>query len=112
MTPQRGLLMWLFQRVTGVFLVFGITVHIVVTHFTVRHITFAWVNQRLHSGWWVMFDFFLLTFAFYHGFNGLYGIVLDYNPTLKWRKAIGWGLFIIGVGWIIYGVITLGSLAR
>jgi len=107
MNQQRGLWGWLFQRITGAYLVFGLTVHIVVTHFATKSITFEWVSARLRHGGWFLFDFLLLTVCFYHGFNGLWAIVLDFNPGMKWRRGIGWGLFVLGVGWVVYGVVTL-----
>ncbi|RJP22741.1 MAG: hypothetical protein C4520_07740 [Candidatus Abyssobacteria bacterium SURF_5] len=107
MAAQRGLWGWLFQRVTGVYLVFGLIVHVIVTHFVTRSVTFEWVSERLHSGWWLAFDLSLLFVSFYHGFNGLWGIVLDFNPSRKWRVGIGWGLFALAVGWVVYGIFVL-----
>jgi succinate dehydrogenase / fumarate reductase membrane anchor subunit len=107
MNPQRGLWGWLFQRITGAYLVFGLIVHVIVTHFVTRSVTFEWVSERLQNGWWLAFDLSLLFVAFYHGFNGLWGIALDFNPSPKWRRAIAWGLFAVAVGWVIYGIFVL-----
>jgi succinate dehydrogenase hydrophobic anchor subunit len=112
MIPQRGLWGWFFQRVTGIYLVFGLTVHVIVTHFVTRSITFEWVSNRLHSGGWLLFDFSLLLVSFYHGFNGLWGIVLDFNPSPKWKRAIALGLLVVAVGWIAYGVFVLVPFAQ
>ena len=87
MTTQRGLFGWLFQRITGAYLVFGIGLHIIVTHFTTRSVTFENVSERLHGGGWLLFDLSLLLVSFYHGFKGQWGIVLDFNPSAKKRQV-------------------------
>lgn len=112
MTPQRGLWPWLFQRITGAFLIFGMTLHIVATHLQVHDITFENVSARLHSGWWVLFDLLLLSACFYHGFNGVWSVVVDFNPPVIWRRVAGWFLALFGLLWVGYGILTLVPFTR
>lgn len=77
---------WFFQRVTGAFLLAGVLFHFFFMHFTgPGKITYDVVIQRLSSHWWKAFDFFFLTTAVFHGFNGLWGLVLEYIHEEKLR---------------------------
>ncbi|MFQ6618847.1 MAG: succinate dehydrogenase, hydrophobic membrane anchor protein, partial [Fidelibacterota bacterium] len=88
---KAGLWPWLFQRITAIFLVIGLVVHFYVLHFVIEgDITFEKVASRLSSPWWITFDLLLLAAVIYHGLNGVWGIILDYNPRVTARKWIGW----------------------
>lgn len=77
---------WLFQRVTGVFLLAGVLFHFFFMHFTgPEKITYDVVLRRLSSPYWKTFDIAFLSLAIYHGFNGLWGIVLEYFHGMKLR---------------------------
>jgi succinate dehydrogenase / fumarate reductase membrane anchor subunit len=77
---------WLLQRVTGAFLLAGVLFHFFFMHFTgPEKITYEVVIQRLSSPWWRTFDIIFLSTAIFHGFNGLWGLVLEYIRGDKLR---------------------------
>lgn len=112
MTQHRGLLPWLLQRITGSFLVFGMAVHIVVLPLGRETITFESVSARLQNPWWATFDFLLLAVCVYHGFNGLWSVFLDFNPSQGLRRGVGWGLALFGLIWVVFGIFVLIPFAK
>ena len=77
---------WLSQRVTGAFLLAGVLFHFFFMHFTgPEKITYDVVIQRLSSPWWKTFDIIFLSTAIFHGFNGFWGLVLEYVHGEKLR---------------------------
>ncbi len=77
---------WLLQRVTGAFLLAGVLFHFFFMHFTgPQKITYDVVIRRLSSPYWKTFDIVFLSLAIYHGFNGLWGLVLEYFHGEKLR---------------------------
>ena len=103
--PTRG---WFLQRITAIFLAFGLLVHFWVLHFVIeRPVTFAKVQERMLTPGWVIFDLLLLVFAIYHALNGLWNVIIDYNPSPAFRKVLGWGIFIFGLALLIVGIYAL-----
>lgn len=101
---------WTLQRVTAVFLIFGMILHFGVLHYTDiadKPVTFAVIQERLQSLWWIIFDLLLLIAALYHALNGIWSIVLDWNPRKTVRKSLGWSLSVIGIIALIIGIYTL-----
>jgi succinate dehydrogenase membrane anchor subunit len=77
---------WLFQRVTGAFLLAGVLFHFFFMHFTgPEKITYDVVIRRLSSPYWKTFDIVFLSTAIFHGFNGLWGLVFEYIHGEKLR---------------------------
>lgn len=77
---------WLLQRFTGAFLLAGVLFHFFFMHFTgPDKITYEVVIRRLSSPWWKAFDIIFLATAVFHGFNGLWGLVLEYIHGEKLR---------------------------
>lgn len=85
---MKGVWAWLFQRVTGIILLAGLIVHFFIMHFSgpeqIRHES---VIQRLSNPYWIAFDFAFLVSAVYHGFNGLWGMVVEYVSSAKLQKG-------------------------
>jgi len=77
---------WLLQRVTGLFLLAGVLFHFFFMHFTgEKQITYEIVIHRLSSPSWKVFDSLFLISAIYHGFNGMWGLSLEYLRGEKLR---------------------------
>jgi succinate dehydrogenase / fumarate reductase membrane anchor subunit len=113
MTANRGLLPWLFQRVTAAFLVIGVGVHFVVLHFLIeRPVTLAKVAERLGSPAWVAFDVLLLLCALYHALNGIYGILLDFSPPEALKRWSLWTLWALGGAAAVVGIVNLLPFTR
>jgi succinate dehydrogenase / fumarate reductase membrane anchor subunit len=51
---------------------------------------------------WRIYDFFLLTFAFAHGMNGLRQVLFDYIHNQKIKRILAWGLLLL---WVILAMI-------
>lgn len=101
---------WLLQRITGAILVIGMAVHIKILPLGGRIISFEEVSSRLSNPGWLMFDIVLLSCCLYHGFNGLWQVVLDYSP--KGKRGFGWLIFIIGAAMLILGLAALIPLSQ
>lgn len=112
MDRQSGLWSWLLQRVSGAYLAFGMAVHIIVLPLGGDKISFDSISARLQHGGWLVFDLLLLATCLYHGFNGLWSVLLDFNPSIKIRQTVAWGLVVFGLIWAAYGVLVLVPFAR
>ncbi len=104
---------WFMQRITGLILAAGLFVHFWVLHFAIdRPVTFEKVQERLLTRGWVIFDIILLCAVLYHALHGLFNIISDYNPPPAVKKLAGWGLTILGILLVIYGVMALLPFTR
>jgi len=112
MTQKHGLWPWLLQRISGAYLAFGMAVHIIILPLGKGTITFESVSARLQHGFWLAFDLLLLMACVYHGFNGLWSVLLDFNPSLNFRRIVAWGLVAFGLIWAAYGVFVLVPFAN
>jgi succinate dehydrogenase hydrophobic membrane anchor protein len=101
------MLHWFFQRVTAIFLVLGMAVHILVLPFGGERLSYSLVSGRLSHMGWIVFDLLLLLSCIYHGLNGIWGVILDYNP--KYLKTIGYTIFTISLIFSILGVAVIGG---
>ena len=112
MTKKSGLWPWFVQRVTGLFLVFGLLVHVIKIHVIDKDVDFGIVADKLMSPGWVFFDFLLLAACIYHGFNGVWQIYLDSNPAGKGRFVWSYIVVAFGAVLLVYGTIALGAYAK
>lgn len=108
---KTGYWPWLLQRVSALFLMVGMTVHMFILPLGGKTIDFTSVHSRLVNAGWVVFDVLLLITCLYHGFNGLWAIVLDYNPRVHARKAWMYVIAIVGVALLGYGLAVLVPLS-
>ena len=108
---KTGFWPWFWQRITAVYLVFGLTVHLIVGHMR-GHLAFHGINARLQAGAWVAFDLTLLAAALYHGMNGLWAIGLDLSPKRRARLMLSYGVAAVGLVFFVYGIFALAALAQ
>jgi succinate dehydrogenase / fumarate reductase membrane anchor subunit len=108
---KTGFWPWFLQRVTAIYLVFGLIVHLILGHMG-EHLTLHGVNARLQAGAWVLFDFLLLLCVVYHAFNGLWMVSLDYRPAGRTRMVLSYLLAFGGIVFFAYGVLALSVLAK
>jgi len=107
---MKGVAGWIFQRVTGVILIAGLILHFSTMHFSgPSQTTFDFVIRRLSNPYWKAFDICFLVTMLYHGFNGLWGIALEYISSLKLLRLsqtliVGMVLLLLATG--VY-IITL-----
>jgi len=101
-------LSWYLQRVTAILISIGLAVHFWVLHYAIeRPVTFEKVQERLMSPGWLLFDLLLLSAVVYHGLNGLFNVLTDYNPSPMRKKIYGWGLTLIGLALVVYGYVII-----
>src|SRR5215207_6797336 len=114
---------WFLQRVTGVFLVVLLAVHIGVNHFGnldkpgVRErerelIVFSDVAHRMSMALWWVIDIALLAFVLFHGLNGIRNIALDLGVKSTGDRAITILLTVIGVAAFAFGIAGLIAFQR
>jgi succinate dehydrogenase / fumarate reductase membrane anchor subunit len=78
----RGAIGWLFQRLTGAVLIAGLILHFSVMHFSgQQQVTYEVVLRRISNPLWKTFDVCFLGVILFHGFNGLWGIALEYTRS-------------------------------
>jgi succinate dehydrogenase/fumarate reductase cytochrome b subunit len=104
---------WLFQRVSGLMLVFFLAVHIWMVHFSglgdvidgrqEELVLFDIVERRLAQGLFVFVDFSLLALVLYHGLNGVRNILLEWRPAAQRQRPITVGLLLLGAATFAYG---------
>ena len=109
---KTGLWSWLWQRVSGAILAVGMAVHIIILPLSGKTITFNTVAGRLRAGGWLAFDLILLTACIYHGFNGLWAVLLDFNPSPALKKTAGRVLVGLGLARLVYGAFALAPFTR
>jgi succinate dehydrogenase / fumarate reductase cytochrome b subunit len=101
---ESGLWPWLVQRITAVLLIYALAVHLVVTHiFNLGDISFANIDQRLESWFYIVTDFILLGASLVHGLNGLRMVLLDRWFRGVSRYALDFVLVVLGVATFAYG---------
>lgn len=105
---------WLLQRVSAAFLLFFLGAHLWVLHFALgdEKITFVRVAERLKQPLFQVVDMVLLGVVLYHALYGARSIAFDFNIGKAGRRALTWGLFVLGLGGFVYGAITLVTFFR
>jgi succinate dehydrogenase cytochrome b556 subunit len=105
---KSGMWPWFLQRLTALFLVTGLLVHFWVLHFRIeRPVTYAKVLDRLSSSGWILFDSLLLIACIYHALNGIYSILVDFNPKLQTKKLVYYVFMVAGIILSIFGISVL-----
>ena len=110
---------WFLQRVSALGLIVLLPLHIVIGHLInivevekgilPGLVVFSNVAERLEQpAYWVI-DLLLLSFALYHGLNGVRNVLLDYGLRGIGERLATAGLSLLGVAAFIYGVIALAA---
>ena len=114
-----GFLAWVLQRVTAIGLVVLLPTHIVINHLAniskVEEgilpglVVFSDVMQRFESpAYWVV-DILLLSFALYHGLNGVRNVAMDYGLRGVGEKVVTGALSLVGLAAFAFGLIALAA---
>jgi succinate dehydrogenase / fumarate reductase membrane anchor subunit len=110
---KKGLSLWLLQRLSGIYLIFGMIVHFWLLHFSgEEQIGFHKVTERLKEPCWVVFDASLLITVLYHALVGAYRIICDFGIKESAQKTLAWILTIIGFFLGIIGIWILIAFTR
>ena len=107
-----GMTGWLLQRVSGIFLAYALGVHLWAVHYVnMDRLTWETITTRLQDGtFWSIYYILFIPAVVYHALNGIWGIVLDYNPSPALRKAWAAILWAGGLLLLIYGYFGLKPL--
>ena len=117
---NKGFWSWFLQRVTALLLVIGMAVHFFTFHFSPSRYSSRYYDEivnRFCSPGWITFHICLLSLVIFHGLNGLWGILIDFNLdkgiTLRFRQIlwfIGMVLFGAGVYILIWFATALSGI--
>lgn len=107
-TGRGGAMTWFLQRITGLFIIIMVLLHIYMNHFTgTGWVTYEAVKARLGHPLWKCFDMAFLTFALYHGLAGAWAVAADYVENHGWRLFIFSALILLGGVLGCLGTITI-----
>ncbi|MBD3179119.1 MAG: succinate dehydrogenase, hydrophobic membrane anchor protein [Candidatus Latescibacteria bacterium] len=106
-----GALLWLFQRISGVYLAIVLFVHVILLHVMIDgDVNWGAVAERASSPMWKMINISFLVVALFHGLYGLW-IVLDDYINAGWARILVFSLIsVITLVFTIYGTITMLTL--
>lgn len=104
---------WVFMRISGLFLVFLVFVHVFTNNITINVATvdYDYVASRLARPSVKVFDSFLLGLALLHGVNGLRYSIEDYirRPGARfWTKVV---VYVVSAAIFVVGVMTLWAFS-
>jgi succinate dehydrogenase / fumarate reductase, membrane anchor subunit len=108
---------WVMQRVSALFLTVGLALHFLVLHFAKLpggdgKVMSAPVSTGVrfvsNTRFWVCLDTMLLAFGLYHGLNGVYNIIMDYNPSPPLARKVAWAMWIVGIVLFALGFVLIG----
>jgi len=103
-------LAWLFQVITGILMVFLITVHFLVTHSAHNLLSYESVIERLSRLDYRLFYALLLFVVSFHAFNGLRAVILDTEGGMRRKKLVNASVALVAVIMIAYGLFLLFKL--
>lgn len=106
---KGGMWLWLVQRLTAVFLLFGMMVHLIATHiFAIGELSYDNIGDRLQSVFFIVVDILLLGSVVFHGLNGARMVLLDYFfKERAQRRFLDAFLVAFGLAFFVYGVWAL-----
>ncbi len=119
--PVAGLSFWpwFLQRVTGGALLILLTIHIVVNHiFNIAEVeddilpglvVYSDVADRFETPAYWIIAVLLLSFALFHGLNGIRNILLDYGVRGAGEKVVTGALLGVGTVAFTFGIIALAA---
>lgn len=91
---------WLFQRISGILIALILIIHLGAVHWGASPVD-------LGSPFWKFFHLFFVLLLLYHILNGFWLIIEDYIHT-TWLRVSLFGLtWIVGIAFLILGVVTI-----
>jgi succinate dehydrogenase / fumarate reductase membrane anchor subunit len=109
-SKNSGASKWFMQRITGIVLVVLLIGHYILMHATPDsgH-TYQAVMERLHSPVWKIIDLTFVTLGLWHGLNGTWNVIRDYEIKPAWNMTIYTVLVVTGVAFWFLGINTILS---
>ncbi len=86
-------------------LITGLVLHFAIMHFSgASEITYAFVMKRLSNPWWKAFDIAFLLTAIYHGFNGFWGLAIEYVSSERLLRLSQAAILLLASGLVVTGI--------
>ncbi|MFN3531236.1 MAG: hypothetical protein ACK41Q_01795 [Candidatus Brocadia sp.] len=107
---KQGFWSWFLQRITALLLVIGMAVHFFTFHFSPGRYASRYYDEivnRFCSPGWITFHICLLALVVFHGLNGFWGILVDFNPGKSTNYFFKQALWIIGLTLFGIGIYIL-----
>ncbi|MFZ0389248.1 MAG: succinate dehydrogenase, hydrophobic membrane anchor protein [Calditrichia bacterium] len=103
-----GSFAWYFQRVTGVVLFIQVLLHFYIAHKTwdAGH-NWETIVQRLSNPYLVTFYLVFVLLGLYHGLNGLWAVIRDYQMKEGVRQTIFGIILVVGISIGVLGILTM-----
>lgn len=103
---NRSALLWLVQVVSGVLLLFTLGLHMIAHHFVVEDglRNFQQVLEYVSNPLIFIIEIIFLTVVSIHAMIGVRAILFDLGPGRGMKQVINWGVTIVGIATVIYGV--------
>ena len=97
---------WLIKLITGLLLVFILGFHFLVNHYLAPEGLLTWseIVEFYQNPIIPILEGAFLISVISHSLIGLRGIILDLNPRQGTMRIITAGLWVIGVGFSVYGI--------
>lgn len=105
--PQETVTAWLIKIATGPLLVILLLVHLIVNHYTGSAnglMTYSDVVAYFSNPWIVAMEITFLICVITHSLLGLRSVILDLHPSPKTMSTINTLMWVIGVGFVVYGI--------
>jgi succinate dehydrogenase / fumarate reductase membrane anchor subunit len=103
-----GAVLWLFQRVSGVYLAAVLFAHVWLLHYLLREdLTFAAGADRVATPLWKTIDISFLVVALFHGLYGLWIVLEDYIHWGWARIFLYSAISIVAVIALVLGILTI-----
>ncbi len=105
---MKGVVLWFLQRLTGVILLIGLIIHFYTMHYSgTNALDYETVTARLSSPYWKGFDILFLLSILYHGFNGLWGIAIEYIKGSVVLRVVQIVIVAASIGLFITGIMII-----
>lgn len=110
-SKNSGANSWMFQRITGIFLVVFAIGHYILMHYNLDsgH-TYQAVLNRMQYSWYRILDLIFLSLGMYHGLNGLWGIFRDYKMQPWLKITLVSAIIVLGLAFTAWGYVIIFSI--
>lgn len=109
-----GTIQWLFQVITGVFLIFFVGVHLYLAHINGGSpiSLFDAVLNNMQNPWWMAFYIAFDWIVVYHALNGVKGILYDMGIKGSTKKWVAYTLIAVYIIAVIYSTALAFAIAH
>ncbi len=101
------MLVFRWQRISAIALIFFLTIHMIVVHYPPFHIDFSRIADRMSQPLWQAIDIAFLFFVLIHALAGAYVVITDVERFSRWKRILAGAAVVIGVIAFFYGVWTI-----